>query len=119
MKYTAFLRNTLMAGSLLLPLTALAAADLGAGVVAGYAPPARDLPSTIIGVINFLLIIVGVLALAYLVYGGFTYITAGGDENKVDQAKLMIRNAIIGIVVIGIAAAVVNFVIDAILVGGR
>ncbi|TSC71942.1 MAG: membrane protein of unknown function [Parcubacteria group bacterium Gr01-1014_38] len=94
-------------------------ADLGAGVVQGYAPPARDLPGTILGIINFVLVLVGVLALAYLVYGGFRYITSRGEESEVEAAKGMITNAVIGIVVIGIAAALVNFVIGAILFGAR
>jgi len=94
-------------------------ADLGAGVVQGYAPPARDLPGTILGIINFVLVLVGVLALAYLVYGGFRYITSRGEESEVEAAKGMITNAVIGIVIIGIAAALVNFVIGAILFGAR
>jgi hypothetical protein len=102
------------------PLAALAeGGDLGAGIVQGYAPPARNLPGTIIGIVNFVLIIVGVLALAFLVYGGFLYITSRGDETQVEAAKRVIFNAIIGIVVIGVAAALVNFVIDAVLLGAR
>lgn len=93
--------------------------DLGVGVVQQYAPPARDLPNTILGIINYALVLVGVLALAYLVYGGFRYITSRGDEGEVEAAKGIITNAVIGIVVIGIAAALVNFVIGGILLGAR
>lgn len=103
-----------------LPIVALAqGGDLGAGFVQGYAPPARNLPATIIGIVNFVLVIVGVLALAALVYGGFLYITSRGDDDQLKTAKQVIINAVIGIVVIGVAAALVNFVIDAILLGGR
>ena len=103
----------------LLPAAAFAQSDLGVGVVQGYAPPPRDLPETILGIINFVLILVGVLALAFLVYGGFRYITSRGEETEVGVAKQIITNAVIGIVVIGIAAAVVNFVVGAIIVGAR
>lgn len=89
----------------------------GESVVQGYGPPARDLPNTILNVINFVLLLVGVLALAFLVYGGFLYITSHGEEDKVTEAKETITNAVIGIVVLGIAAAVVNFVIGAVLTG--
>lgn len=92
---------------------------LGGGFVQGYLPPARDLPATIIGIINFVLILVGVLALAFLVYGGFRYITSRGEEDDVQVAKDTIVYAVIGIVVVGIAAAVVNFVIGGILLGAR
>jgi len=109
----------LLVSLVMLPMATLAAGDLGAGIVQGYAPPARNLPATIIGIVNFVLIIVGVLALAFLVYGGFLYITSGGNDQTIEKAKSIIINAIIGIVVIGVAAALVNFVIDAILLGGR
>jgi hypothetical protein len=55
--------------------------------------------------------LVGVIALGYIVYGGFLYITAHGDSGQVDSAKTTIINAIIGIVIIGVAAALVNFVV--------
>lgn len=107
----------------LLPVAAFAqagpGADLGVGVVQGYAPRARELPETILGIINFVLILVGVLALAFLVYGGFRYIASRGEEAEVTVAKQIITNAVIGIVVIGIAAAIVNFVVDAIILGAR
>lgn len=108
----------------LFPLSALAqfgrpGSDLGSGIIEGYAPPARNLPETILGIINFVLVLVGVLALAYLVYGGFRYITSRGEEGEIEKAKAILTNAVIGIVVIGIAAALVNFVIGAILFGAR
>lgn len=102
-----------------LPAAAQLGDPFGGGIVQDYAPPARDLPGTILGVINFVLVIVGVLALALLVYGGFRYIASRGEDDEVQIAKNIITNAVIGIVVIGIAAALVNFVIDALLGGAR
>lgn len=95
----------------------VAAAQFGQNVVQRYNPPARDLPATILNIINFVLVLVGILALAYLVYGGFRYIASRGDETALEEAKGIITNAVIGIVVIGVAAAVVNFVIQAVLTG--
>lgn len=80
--------------------------------------PSTPLPQLIIQIVNFALILVGVLALGMIVYGGFLYITAGGDEKQVGKAKTILVYAIIGIIVIGVAAALVNFVIDAVLSGG-
>lgn len=85
------------------------------GGLIGVPPPTGtaqgDLPAVILRIINFVLAIVGVVALAYLVYGGFRYITSAGNEEAVEAAKGIIVNAIIGIVVIGVAAAAVKFVI--------
>ena len=80
--------------------------------------PTTELPRLILGVINWTLALVAVLVLAFLVYGGFLYITSRGDETQIGTAKQVIINAVIGIIVIGVAAALVNFVIDAVLRGG-
>lgn len=77
--------------------------------------PARDLPTTIRFIVNFALGLVGILALAVLVYGGFRYVVSRGEENEIEVAKGIITNAVIGLIVIGIAAAIVNFVIGAVL----
>lgn len=72
------------------------------------------LPDLILGIINTILILAAVIALGFIVYGGFMYITARGDEQAVEAAKGSITNAVIGLVVLGIAAAIVQFVLTAI-----
>jgi len=62
-------------------------------------------------IVNTVLIIVGIVAVLYLVYGGVTYITAGGDAEKATKGRTTITNAIIGIIVIAAALAIYNFVI--------
>ncbi len=47
--------------------------------------------------LNFLLSIVGVLAIIMLVVAGIMYLTAAGDEQRIDTAKSMTKWAIIGI----------------------
>ena len=42
----------------------------------------------------------GILLFLYLVYGGFCYLTAGGDEKAVDTAKKIMTNAVIGLIII-------------------
>lgn len=89
------------------------------GAFAQFEPPpnpglaVEDLPSGIAGIITTVLLLVGVVALGFLVYGGFKYITAQGDERQIDEAKKTISGAIIGIVVIGLALATVRFVFQA------
>lgn len=52
-----------------------------------------------VNVLNFLLSIFGILATIALVIGGVMYLTAYGDEKKIDDGKKIFRYAIIGIVV--------------------
>jgi hypothetical protein len=50
------------------------------------------------GVYRFLIGIIGLVAGVMIMVGGFTYLTAGGDKSKIDEAKKRITNAIAGIV---------------------
>ncbi len=82
---------------------------------AGYgAQPASadQLPAIIGNILNVLISFLGILLLGYLVYGGFLWMTAGGDKGKVDKAVATIRNAVIGLVIIVTANAIAYTVID-------
>lgn len=50
-------------------------------------------------VLNFLLSIIGIGALIMLVVGAFMYLTAAGDESRIDTGKSIVKYAIIGITV--------------------
>jgi len=80
--------------------------------------PRTELPDLILGVVNTALVLAAVVALGYLAYGGFRYITSRGEESEVTAAKGTITYALIGLVAIGIAAALVRFVVDAVTSGG-
>lgn len=63
-------------------------------------------------VISAFLAIIGVLLLAYLLYGGYYWMTARGEEEKVTKAKDTITRAIIGIIIIVGAYAISIFVMS-------
>ena len=109
MKVQTLHRLVISGATALLPVAAMAQGLIGTPVPVGTAR--GDLATVILNLVNYVLAIVGVIALAYLVYGGFRYITSAGNEETIGEAKLIIFNAILGIVVIGVAAALVNFVI--------
>lgn len=73
-------------------------------------PGGANLPGTIITIITAFLVLVGIAAFIYLIYGGVKYITSAGDSSSAEEAKKTILYAIIGVIVIGIAAITVNFV---------
>jgi len=69
---------------------------------------------TIIGrIINIFLGFLGVIFLVLMLYAGFLWMTAGGDETKITQAKNTIRNALIGLLIIASAWAITAFIINA------
>lgn len=72
----------------------------------------RTLPGTADNVINTTIGIVGLLAVIFIIVGGFQYITSSGDAAKATKAKNTILYAVIGLVIALLAYAIVNFVIE-------
>jgi TRAP-type C4-dicarboxylate transport system permease small subunit len=62
-------------------------------------------------VINVFTVIVGFIAIVMMIYGGFKYITSGGDSGNVTAAKNTIMYALIGLVVVALAQLIVRFVL--------
>lgn len=52
----------------------------------------------------------GIVAAIFLVYGGFSYITASGDASKLTKAKQSITYALVGLAVVGLAQLIMVFV---------
>ncbi len=50
-------------------------------------------------VLDFLLSMIGVLAIIMLVWGGVMYLTSAGDEKRADTAKAIVKWALVGIAV--------------------
>ncbi len=68
---------------------------------------------TIIGrIINIALGFLGIIFLVLLLYAGFLWMTAAGDATKIEQAQKILRNAIIGLVIIVSAWAITAFIIS-------
>jgi hypothetical protein len=70
--------------------------------------PDVDLATVISRVINWGLAMAGGVAVLMLIIGGFYYITAAGDEHRMERGKATIRGAITGIIIILISAIIVN-----------
>lgn len=62
-------------------------------------------------IINIISVIVAVVAVVMIIFGGFKYITSGGDSGNVTGAKNTILYAIIGLVVVALAQFIVKFVL--------
>ncbi len=63
-------------------------------------------------VINIFSVVVGVISVIMIIYGGFQYVSSGGDSGKVGNAKNTIIYAIIGLVVVALSQFIVQFVLD-------
>ena len=88
-------------------VTALAYANFASAVA--WSPLVRipGLPATgtvnlsmyMIGLYNFLLSIVGIVAVMMLIIGGMRYITAAGNAAAISDAKDIIQNAVVGLII--------------------
>lgn len=77
------------------------------------------LAATIVGYIYFwFLSFMGVIFMTYIIYGGYSWMTAGGNNEKVEKGQQTIRNGIWGLVIIFSAAAIYWLINQAIGSGG-
>lgn len=77
---------------------------------AGYRTDAK--PEMLVGqVIQAALSFVGVIFLLLMIYGGYLWMTARGNEEEVTKAKNLIKAAIIGLIIVLAAYAISIFVI--------
>lgn len=63
-------------------------------------------------IINIISVIVGVVAVIMIIYGGFRYITSGGSAEKVTAAKNTILYGLIGLIIVALAQIIVRFVLS-------
>lgn len=66
-----------------------------------------------LNVIEFMLQLVGYLAVGFIMYGGFKYIIGAGAPEDIVKAKKTILNAVIGLIISIFSIAIVNVVAGA------
>jgi len=64
-------------------------------------------------IINIAMMAAGMVAVIYLIIGGFRYVTSGGNAEAIEGAKATILNAIIGLIIIFISFLLVNYILTA------
>ena len=71
-----------------------------------------DLPAVVGKVVNAFLAVLGIVLTIVIIRGGFMYMTAGGEQKKVEDGKHWIINGIIGLVIVLLAYALSSFVVS-------
>ncbi len=94
-------------------LSGLEATNLGNGQ--GAATAGSQLPILVGRIIRTLLGLIGIIFLVLMVYAGFLWMTARGESDPVDKAKDIIKQSIIGIIIIFLAYALTGFIINAVI----
>ena len=71
----------------------------------------RDPRSTTTSIINISLTLIGTVCTGLIIYAGYLWMTAGGNDDQVGKAKKIIIAAIIGAIIVFISYAISNFVL--------
>jgi hypothetical protein len=90
------------------------------GTKAGYKAAGQDnafLAATINKIVKAFLSLLGVIFIFLIILAGYDYMTARGEEQKVEKALATIRRAIIGLIIILASFAIWKFIFDYLISG--
>jgi Zn-dependent protease with chaperone function len=92
---------------------ALEESDLGITDIesSGIVLSDQDPITTATQIINTILLLLGIIAVAIVLMGGFKWMTAGGNDDKVSEAKKLIGAGVIGLVIILAAWGIAKFIL--------
>jgi len=60
--------------------------------------------------VNWILAFLGLITIIILIWGGFQMVTAAGDDNKYKKWFTIVKQAAIGLILIGVSALIVNLI---------
>ncbi len=92
-----------------MPVLAMDKFGLNYGTYTGLGT--KDLRLGIMTIVNVMFGFLGILAIVIILWGGFRWLTSGGSEEKIGEAKKIISAGVIGLVIIFISYAIASFVI--------
>src|SRR3989339_697201 len=72
-----------------------------------------DITIVIARLIRTFISILGIIAVVFILYGGWMWITSKGEQDKLRKAQQVIINAVIGLVLVLSAFAIAQFVLNA------
>ena len=72
----------------------------------------RDVNMVLGDIVLLVLSAIGVLFVVFMIYAGYLWTTANGNDQKVDKAKDILKESIIGLIVVISAYAIAYFVIS-------
>ena len=70
----------------------------------------QDIYAIINSILDYVLPLAALIAVAFIMYGGFEYITSGGSEEKAKKGMHAVTYAVVGLVLVFAAYAIKNTV---------
>ncbi len=116
-----FIKYTLTLAALFVPVLASAQSNAVTGGLqnatglqslfgTGGLNNSQSLSDLIVNVVRLLLTFSGVIAILFVIIGGFQYVTSGGNEETAEKGKKTVINAIIGIILIILSYVIINVI---------
>ncbi len=89
-------------------------ADFGLNAANNIGLPntAQDPKEAAVTIVRYLMTFLGIIAVIIILWGGFQWLTAGGNEDKVAGAKKTLIAGIIGLIIIIAAFAIVQLIVS-------
>lgn len=69
-----------------------------------------DIKQTAVDIIKYLIGFLGIIATAIILYGGFIWMTATGNDDRIKKAKSIIIGGVIGLAVVLASYAIVSII---------
>lgn len=82
------------------------------GALKGTAIKTSDLATFLGTILAYLWPILGLALVIFIIYAGFLWMTAMGNEDQIKKAKGIIKNCLIGLVIILLAYTITTFVLS-------
>jgi heme/copper-type cytochrome/quinol oxidase subunit 2 len=111
-KVATFILTLCLVAVLAVPALVSAQDPFGTGYLTGSDLPTTDVREVVINLINILLGILGIIFLLLVLYGGFLWMTAGGNDDQASKGRKIIGNGIVGLIIIFVAFAITTFVFN-------
>jgi len=84
--------------------------EIGTEAYGENGAPTKSLPAIVASIVKVLLGLLGLIFVVLLIAAGFKYMTAGGNQDKIDEAVHQIRNAVIGLIIVLCAYSITYFI---------
>ncbi len=94
------------------PVLAQGNLDTGLNFAEGTGLSAQDPRATVAKIIRYALGFLGIVAIGIIMYAGFIWMTAKGEEEKINQAKKIMMGGVIGLVIILASFGIATFVMS-------
>ena len=112
-KLMKHLAGAAIIAAVMAPIAVFAQEDIyGTKVGEGVIGKQQDIRVVIANIIRTAMSLLGIVAVLIVLFGGFKWMTAGGNDEQVGEAKRILIAGVIGLIIIILAYTIATFVVN-------